>query len=125
MTPCGALAALMDFTRCTSTSGAAMTFSENQRHAPSSRRSTTPAIIHRVAHLEGPADGAPVRSMRRFFSSASIEKLNFAKRRQNLFARGHASREQSADRSKDHGKQDTFRHARRCDMKVEGRFGEV
>src|SRR5215813_9986540 len=72
-TPCGALPALNDFTLCTSTSVAAFTFSDTRRHVPRSTKTSTPPMIHRVAHFEGSAERRLARSIFRFLSSASIQ----------------------------------------------------
>src|SRR5438094_5257323 len=63
---------LAGLTRCVSTTGVAFIFSYANRPAPSNRNSATPAMIHRAAHFEPEGGLRWLRSIMRFFSSASI-----------------------------------------------------
>src|SRR5947209_2810434 len=111
-------------TRSTRTSVAALSRCEIRFHAPSSRKTATPATIHRTAHRDGSAERRLLRSIFRFLSSASMA-LDLPEGGEDLLSRSIARREESADTAQNGSENNARQHDPRADVEVEGHLRKV
>src|SRR5438093_1450908 len=111
-------------TRTTSTSAARLMIPYANRPAPNNTSTAMPAMIHTVAHRDGPSGFFLLRSIRRPLSSASMAVLDVAQRDEDLLFGRHPRGEQPADGSHDQRKGYSDRHGLRADAEIERDLAE-